>query len=166
MTDEEKKALDAELTAIEALARKIEGSHKAVIYDSVRTDGHLLRIRIKPPNKEELGSLYDALIHALKRFTAESFAETQMRNRGLTLINDYAAYPKEVKVIGVMERSDGTVSELYEWYVTDEKLVLPDANGNLPMPLPPQAVMRVDSDYRGPKSWAARRYSHVLAFDE
>ena len=118
-----------------------------------------------PPNAEQLGKTSAILSHALEALPAGSPAEKQMRELGTRLIREYTSYPKEVKVLGFGELADGRITDFFEWYVSDQKMVMPNENGMLPIPLPPQAVMRSDPDFGGADSWAGKRYAHIFSIE-
>ncbi len=86
-----------------------------------------------------------------------------MRERSLFLIKKYSYYPKAVNVLSFGELADGTITDCFEWYVADEKMVMPDEKGMLPIPLLPQAVLNSDPDFGGENSWAAKRHAHIFS---
>ena len=162
----QKKTIDEGLAQILASLHEAELANKNIIYENQSPEFHTVRLRVVPPNVEQLGRIYGGLSRALEALPPGSPAEKQMRERGMELINRFVLYPKPVKVLGFGERNDGTIADFFEWYVADEKMLMPNEKGMLPIPLPPQAVMRSDPDISKPDSWAAKRYSHLFSIDK
>ncbi len=162
ISTEEQRLIEKGLLKIEAEMRKVETANQTVVYDREVPGGYAVIIRMTPPTTDQMGGVSNILSAAMQNFVTGSQAGERMRERGLWMIDQYANYPKRVKMLSFSGTSDGARALLMEYFVDDEKLVMRDAVGRYRIPNPPRAVVREDSDLTKPDSWGARRYSHVF----
>lgn len=166
LSEKEEQAVTQALTRLLTSVKEIEVKNHTVIYEKKGT-GHArtVMISIPPPDPDQLGELTNQFTSEADQFPLDSPAYNKMRKEGLRLIEEYAYYKKPVKILRFGETSDGNIRDLFEWYLDNEKMVMPNKEGMLPVPLPPQAIMRYDARFGSPDSWAADRYSHLIELE-
>jgi hypothetical protein len=154
------------LTELRSCIEQVEVANSTILYQGNAPGFASTRLQIAQPGPDQMEEIQRVYAEVVQAMPLGSPAVKEVQRRGSALIDDYCSYPRPVKVIQLNTRSDGTVAEFFEWYAESREMFLPNPNGSLPIPLPPQAVLRTDSDYGGPKSWAAKRYPHFFTVEE
>jgi hypothetical protein len=163
MIDErEKKIIDESLVKIETKLKVFEKVNSAIVYDRNFPISHITIIKITPPSADQMAEIYADLSKSLEYLPKNSAIEQVLRSRGTRLINDYISFPKEMKMLRILSRNDGSYDSLTEHYVNDEALVMQGEDGGYNVPLP----MHIDEHLSDSGSWAAKRYSHLIAVNK
>jgi hypothetical protein len=153
------------LERLRSLGQEIESKNTTTLYDLKNSQAHNLTLKITPPSDDQLASLYGEMAKSLSALPEGSRIRTKLHEKGLKQINEFAAYPKPIKLLHVCVRHDGAASILMEYFVNDESLLRPDENGRYEVPLPPRSVMRCDDQFGKGDSWATKRYAHLLSIE-
>jgi len=170
----DRKLIEETLVHMVSSLKELEVKNSVTIYDSDPDFGsnetssdraHIVMIKIPAPSEEQLRDFWREFSQGVGAFPPDSASRKEMLDRGYRLFNEFTKYPKPVKIVRYIEFSDHRIGDFYEWYLADEQMVMPNKDGNLPIPVVPEAVFRHDSKLGSENSWATARYSHLVTVD-
>lgn len=142
----------------------IESANSSVVYTKELLISQIQQIKVLPPSLDQLDPIYAGFSRTVKLLNKGSPADIKLRKEFKSLINEYAFYPRPVKILDIVVPTDKSkAAKFLELFVNDESECKPNEEGILTIPRNPE--IKGDEDYFGKNSWAQKRYDHLLTIE-
>lgn len=164
-TERERQVVSKYITAATSLLRACENANSATVFDR-EYEGQSRRtiLKIAPPTTEQMSAVYEDFSRGISELQAAGIDDKRFRREIDSLTRDYANYPKTSKIVSIVTFSDPkTAPRVREFFANDESEYLPAEDGSFVIPTDP--YYRLDEDFGGKESWAAKRYSHLISIE-
>lgn len=164
-TGKESQLLFKHIAAATRFLQACEKENSTTVFDHEYEGlSHRTILKISPPTSEQMSAGYEEFSRGVSELQASGLDERRFRREVDSLIRDYATYPMTSKIVSISTYTNPKVTpKVDELYANDESEYLPTEDGSFVIPTHP--YYRVDEDFGGKDSWAARRYSHLISID-
>ncbi len=163
---ENKAIIQSSLNEIRDMLNQSERQSVKVINEKDFGKFHEKIIEIPQPETAALAAASDGITKGLARLPPNSKASYTFESAALRLLAEYSDRPKTHKILRIRVHTPpyGKIW-LHEYYVDDRKLIESDDTGHYSIKVgsgKDTVLMRDDADFENPKSWAQKRYGHLL----
>ncbi len=119
-------------------------------------------MQIKSPTADQIGELSKIIRDELIQFESDTPTFWRIREAATKYLNDLTLFKKKHRFIVIVNPVDSHKMSKFHQIDTDLD-ALPISAENGAMKIPSGTLLIEDADISSPKSWAAKRYRHVIA---